>query len=193
MNVETAKEQALFEAALPMGNPIGRAAFLDEACKGDPGLRARVVKLLAVHADSERFFRDCISDFATAARDLPPSEANVAAEISGEMTGTRVGRYKLLKPLGEGGCGVVYLAEQEEPVRRRVALKVIKLGMDTHEVIARFESERQALALMDHPHIARVLDAVRNDELYVFTHPNMRDQVDERFAAIQAAMDKVVS
>ena len=76
-----------------------------------------------------------------------------------EKPGDRIGRYKLLQQIGEGGCGVVYMAEQEEPVRRRVALKVIKLGMDTKQVIARFEAERQALAMMDHPNIAKVLDA----------------------------------
>ncbi len=76
-----------------------------------------------------------------------------------EKAGNRIGRYKILQEIGEGGCGVVYMAEQEEPVRRRVALKVIKLGMDTKSVIARFEVERQALALMDHPNIAKVLDA----------------------------------
>src|SRR2546426_352934 len=76
-----------------------------------------------------------------------------------EKAGDRIGRYKLLQQIGEGGCGVVYMAEQEEPVRRRVAVKVIKLGMDTKQVIARFEAERQALALMDHPNIAKVLDA----------------------------------
>src|SRR5206468_4147224 len=76
-----------------------------------------------------------------------------------EKPGDRIGHYKLLQQIGEGGCGVVYMAEQEEPVRRRVALKVIKLGMDTKNVIARFEAERQALAMMDHPNIARVLEA----------------------------------
>src|SRR5215475_4016119 len=76
-----------------------------------------------------------------------------------ETTGTRIGRYKLLEQIGEGGFGVVWMAEQEEPVRRRVALKIIKLGMDTKQVIARFEAERQALAMMDHPNIAKVLDA----------------------------------
>ena len=76
-----------------------------------------------------------------------------------EKPGDRIGRYKLLQKIGEGGCGVVYMAEQEEPVRRRVALKVIKLGMDTREVIARFEAERQALAMMDHPNIAKIFDA----------------------------------
>src|SRR5499427_2997925 len=76
-----------------------------------------------------------------------------------EKPGDRIGRYRLLQEIGHGGCGVVYMAEQEEPVHRRVALKVIKLGMDTRQVIARFEAERQALALMDHPNIAKVLDA----------------------------------
>jgi serine/threonine protein kinase/predicted ester cyclase len=96
------------------------------------------------------------------ALELPPSatdpEGDRRAASVTEKVGDRIGRYKLLKKIGEGGCGVVYMAEQEEPVRRRVALKVIKPGMDTHEVIARFEAERQALALMDHPHIAKVFD-----------------------------------
>src|SRR5204863_8425817 len=86
----------------------------------------------------------------------------IAFDLDGaidEREGDRIGRYKLLQKIGEGGCGVVYMAEQIEPVRRQVALKVIKLGMDTHSMIARFEAERQALALMDHPGIARVLDA----------------------------------
>ena len=94
---------------------------------------------------------------------------DLAARLNGslahpaEKPGDNIGRYKLLQKIGEGGCGVVYMAEQEEPVRRRVALKVIKLGMDTKQVIARFEAERQALALMDHPNIAKVLDAGATD------------------------------
>src|SRR3989442_670069 len=87
----------------------------------------------------------------------PAGHADIPLDT--ENPGERIGRYKLLQQIGEGGCGVVYMAEQEEPVRRRVALKVIKLGMDTKSVIARFEAERQALALMDHPNIAKVLDA----------------------------------
>src|SRR5258708_4485740 len=92
----------------------------------------------------------------------PPSSAGgtlLPRPTLAEKPGDRIGRYKLLQQIGEGGCGVVYMAEQDEPVRRRVALKIIKLGMDTKSVIARFEAERQALAMMDHPNIARVLDA----------------------------------
>src|SRR5438045_4760403 len=87
-----------------------------------------------------------------------PTTISCAPQLT-EKAGDRIGRYRLLQEIGHGGCGVVYMAEQEEPVHRRVALKVIKLGMDTWRVIARFEAERQALALMDHPNIAKVLDA----------------------------------
>src|SRR5436190_1530627 len=90
--------------------------------------------------------------------ELGPGGTELIAALT-EQPGDRIGRYKLLQKIGEGGCGVVYMAEQEEPVRRRVALKIIKLGMDTRQVIARFEAERQALALMDHPNIAKVFDA----------------------------------
>src|SRR5438067_4173943 len=90
-----------------------------------------------------------------------PNETAQATAVMASITeksGDRIGRYKLLQKIGEGGCGVVYMAEQEQPVQRRVALKIIKLGMDTRQVIARFEAERQALAMMDHPNIAKVLD-----------------------------------
>ena len=93
----------------------------------------------------------------------PKRDAPAVTALVTEREGDRIGRYKLLEKIGEGGCGVVYMAEQTEPVRRRVALKIIKLGMDTRQVIARFEAERQALALMDHPNIARVLDAGATD------------------------------
>src|SRR6266566_2780260 len=89
-----------------------------------------------------------------------------------EKAGDRIGRYRLLQEIGHGGCGVVYMAEQEQPVRRKVALKVIKLGMDTRQVVARFEAERQALALMDHPNIAKILDAgITEAPLPAFGHP----------------------
>jgi serine/threonine protein kinase len=132
-------ELAFFSAArrLPVGE---RAAYLAEACAGDAVLLKRVEQLLEASEEAGNFL-------------ARPSA------IPGNKPGDRIGRYKLLQQIGEGGCGVVYMAEQEEPVRRRVALKVIKLGMDTKSVIARFEAERQALALMDHPNIAKVLDA----------------------------------
>ncbi len=123
-----------------------RAAFLDRACAGDATLRTRVAALLAGHEEAADFLENPPADFR-----IPPQPE--------EHPGDMIGRYTLIKKIGEGGCGVVYLAEQKEPVRRRVALKVIKLGMDTRAVIARFEAERQALAMMDHPDIARVLDA----------------------------------
>src|SRR5947207_1617443 len=107
----------------------------------------------------------CPKCVGEAAFSEPSSEKEtIAASVPiTEKPGDRIGRYKLLQQIGEGGCGVVYMAEQEEPIRRRVALKVIKLGMDTRQVVARFEAERQALALMDHPNIAKVLDAGSTD------------------------------
>src|SRR4051812_30379182 len=131
-----------------------RPAYLDEACGGDSELRARVDALLRALDEASEFLAEPAAE-GTAQTTSAPS-AHGAAE-------TRIGRYKLLEKLGEGGMGVVYVAEQEHPVRRRVALKVIKLGMDTRQVIARFEAERQALARMDHPNIARVLDAGATD------------------------------
>lgn len=160
MSTGTGIEQQLFTAALPITDPGERETFLQAACADDDGLRSRIAEMLAEHAQSERIFSECLSNLAL--DDLKVSEAlKTESDKSpvGEMTGMRIGRYQLLRQLGEGGCGVVYLAEQMEPVRRRVAFKVIKLGMDTKNVIARFDAERQALAMMDHPNIAKVLDA----------------------------------
>jgi len=133
----------IFLEAVEIKEPAARAAFLREACGGDGVLLQRVEGLLA-------------ADEAAAGRE---ERAASSGTPEAEKAGTRVGRYKLLQQIGEGGCGVVFMAEQEEPVHRKVALKVIKLGMDTRQVVARFEAERQALALMDHPNIAQVLDA----------------------------------
>ena len=140
----------IFGHAVEMASAEARRGYVEGACGGDDRLKARVEALLAHHID------DTFLQKPAAA--LCPS-VTVATTPVTEKPGDRIGRYKLLQQLGEGGCGVVYMAEQEEPVRRRVALKVIKLGMDTKSVIARFEAERQALALMDHPNIAKVLDA----------------------------------
>jgi eukaryotic-like serine/threonine-protein kinase len=136
--------KGLFHQALEQPS-AQRGSFLKHACSGDAELCAEVEALLAAHEE---------------ARLLEPESAPGAdAGALGESAGTVIGPYKLLQRIGEGGFGVVYMAEQIEPVRRIVALKIIKLGMDTRQVIARFEAERQALALMDHPNIARVLDA----------------------------------
>jgi len=131
-----------------------RAQFVAAACAGDDALRAEVEKLLAAHGEAGGFL-----DQPTAQAGAAAAAAVMAAGRLDEGPGTRIGPYKLLQQIGEGGFGVVYMAEQETPIRRRVALKIIKPGMDTKQVIARFESERQALALMDHPNIAKVLDA----------------------------------
>src|SRR5438034_6644659 len=143
-----AQDVDLFAAAIAL--PVAeRAAYLDRACSGDPDLRQRVEGMLKEHDDLGNF------------PEKRPSKgtARGGPRAIGEKPGDRIGHYKLLQQIGEGGGGVVYMAEQEAPIRRRVALKIIKPGMDTKSVIARFEAERQALALMDHPNIAKVFDA----------------------------------
>ncbi|HAM70303.1 MAG TPA: hypothetical protein DCM86_01495 [Verrucomicrobiales bacterium] len=146
MNDQWLKEVEILNGALDRTDPAARAAYLDEACGGDPALRRRIEAMLQIQEDAEDFFA---APDAGQTRPVPPP-ADPAP-----MT---LGNYKLREKLGEGGCGEVYVAEQTAPVRRRVAIKLIKPGMDTREVIARFEAERQALALMDHPNIARVFD-----------------------------------
>jgi len=143
-------EKLLFAAASGFADAEERRVFLDHACGGDPVLRKKLDELLAIRNEAEDFF-----EFQPEVDD-PGAPAETAGE---EGLGTLIGRYRLIERIGEGGCGVVYLAEQQEPVRRKVALKIIRLGMDTENVIARFEAERQALALMHHPNIAHVLDA----------------------------------
>ncbi|HEY1787611.1 MAG TPA: protein kinase, partial [Verrucomicrobiae bacterium] len=144
-------EEALF--ALALTKPADkRPAFLDVVCDGDSVLRQRLEALLAAHDTPD----ELIPAHAPAAKATVKLDLEEAPD---ESIGQKIGRYKILERVGEGGCGVVYVAEQTEPVRRRVALKVIKLGMDTRQVVARFEAERQALAMMDHPNIAKVLDA----------------------------------
>jgi eukaryotic-like serine/threonine-protein kinase len=140
-----------FAELLEAGAPEAQAAYLDRVGGDDPDLRVRLEALLRAHQDAGEFlggktstYQPQVIDDAPAPRDRP---------------GTVIGPYKLLQQIGEGGMGAVFLAEQSQPVRRLVALKIIKPGMDSQQVIARFEAERQALALMDHPNIARVLDA----------------------------------
>jgi serine/threonine protein kinase/tetratricopeptide (TPR) repeat protein len=160
--MSTPREKAVFCEALEITDPAQRRQFLDQACGADKALREGVERLLALSQSAGDFFSECRPALEAAAADA--DSARVPLEIKSALEAepcqsSRIGPYKLLQKLGEGGCGVVYMAEQEQPIRRRVALKIIKLGMDTRNVIARFEAERQALALMDHPNIARVLDA----------------------------------
>jgi serine/threonine protein kinase len=143
-------ERDVFIAALQKADQAERQAYLAEACGPDAALRERVEALLKVHDRAGRFLES------------PAPDARPVATVDGpsapEAPGTVIGPYKLLEEIGEGGFGVVFLAEQTEPVRRKVALKVLKPGMDTRQVVARFEAERQALAIMDHPNIAKVFD-----------------------------------
>jgi WD40 repeat protein/serine/threonine protein kinase len=149
MTDQSRSERSIFESAIEKSPAAARAAFLDEACAGDHMLRADVEALLAAHDQLPRL------------QDAEPAP-NLAATVEDPITegpGTVIGPYKLMEQIGEGGMGLVFVAEQQEPVRRRVALKIIKPGMDSRQVIARFEAERQALAMMDHQNIARVFDA----------------------------------
>jgi len=148
-------EEALF--ALALTKPAAeRAGWLDRECGDDKALRARLDALLTAHEQPDTLL-------ATQTATARPTIKLDLADAPDEAVGQTLGRYKLLERVGEGGCGVVYVAEQTEPVRRRVALKVIKLGMDTQQVVARFEAERQALAMMDHPNIAKMFDAGTTD------------------------------
>src|SRR5438093_4348637 len=142
MNAPVQSIRAIFDEASEIGDAEQRRAFVARACDDNEALRREVEELLEAHETAGGFLAD------------PKRDESAALTLK---EGDRIGRYKLLQKIGEGGCGVVFMAEQTEPVRRRVALKVIKLGMDTRSVIARFEAERQALALMDHPNTARVL------------------------------------
>src|SRR5262245_12881926 len=145
MPIDPQQVQSLFHDAVEHHAAADWPAFLDRACGGDLELRHAVEALLRGHEQANSLLDD-------------PSPAT-AADRNAAEPGAVIGPYKLIEPIGEGGMGTVWLAEQSQPVQRRVALKVVKPGMDSKQVIARFEAERQALAMMDHPNIARVLDA----------------------------------
>src|SRR5262245_5626552 len=146
------RTESVFAAAVALPAEA-RIAYLDGACAGDPALRARIEALLRAH------------DKAGHLLDRPPAPdtnhtaAYATATTPAEQPGAVIGPYKLLQLIGTGGMGEVWMAEQDHPVRRMVALKLIKAGMDSRQVVARFEAERQALAVMEHPNIATVLDA----------------------------------
>ena len=146
MSEPESRETAIFQQALAQPTPEAREAFLREACSDDAAMLERLRNLLQVHDRAGNFLK-------------PGTEADTVVTHASETTGTRIGPYKLLQKLGEGGMGAVWMAEQTEPIRRMVAIKIIKAGMDSSQILARFEAERQALALMDHPNIAKILDA----------------------------------
>lgn len=151
----------LFLQAREISDLDARAAFLDEACAHQPELRARLDSLLADASAADAFFGE--DDTVERVSQLVSPQDQDGTSRETRFTPTHIGPYRILERIGHGGMGDVFRAVQKEPIRREVALKLIKLGMDTQQVIARFEAERQALALMDHPHIARVLDAGADD------------------------------
>jgi serine/threonine protein kinase len=153
MNASEASEQTIFDAACQLSDLKARTDYLDAACTGKPELRRRIERLLEAGIRAEQFLAGDPLELGRACG------AGSMTALPNEGPGTLIDKYKLLEKLGEGGFGVVYLAEQKQPLKRTVALKIIKVGMDTREVVARFEAERQALALMDHPQIAKVFDA----------------------------------
>jgi serine/threonine protein kinase/tetratricopeptide (TPR) repeat protein len=147
MQRDLARLEAIFAEAVAKADAAARAAYLDEACDGSSALLGRVEALLASHESAGSRLK------------LPgANEVMIPFVTLSERAGSKIGRFKLLEQIGEGGFAVVFMAEQEFPVRRRVALKIIKFGMDTRQIVARFEAERQALAMMDHPNVAKVFD-----------------------------------
>src|SRR5262249_46077466 len=152
MSPDVRHADTVFAQAIEIESPEERSVFLDKACASDPELRREVEKLVRDYFRAGEFL------------ERPAAQAVATVEEAPrERPGTMIGPYKLLQQIGEGGMGTVFMAQQTQPVQRKVALKVIKPGMDSRQVIARFEAERQALALMDHPNIARVLDAGTTD------------------------------
>ena len=166
LDPKTQRAEEVFYDAQGMADSAERSAFVAASCGEDERLQREVEKMLQTQTSADSFFRESTQAFqpafASGAKAAEGAGLPAAAgfeQILDEKPGTRIGPYKMLQKLGEGGCGAVYMAEQEEPVCRLVALKIIKLGMDTKSVIARFKAEEQALAMMDHPNIARVIDA----------------------------------
>ncbi len=143
------KERDIFISALQRDDPKDRRAYLERACEGDEGMRQRIQALFGAFEQAGSFLGS----------PAPAPEGTLELPPAVEVPGAVIGPYKLLQQIGEGGMGTVYMAEQTRPVQRKVALKIIKAGMDSRQVLARFDAERQALALMDHPNIAKVLDA----------------------------------
>ena len=160
MTEQSLPEESIFLQALEIASVADRAAYLARACGENAQLRAAVEGLLRAHQNTGDFLE--LPDAPVLAKMIDRASPDLPA---GEGPGSRIGPYRLLEQIGEGGFGVVFLAEQTHPVKRQVALKILKPGMDTRQVVARFEAERQALALMDHPNIARVFDGGMTGEM----------------------------
>jgi serine/threonine protein kinase len=167
---DSSQLESVFFTALEKRSPADRSAYLDEVGAMDEELRHQVERMLAAQVEAGSFLESpAIGNVAGSLHEPSPAETSDTRHLIEDSpwrtpdtfpdAGTVIGPYKLLQQIGEGGMGVVFMAEQTEPIHRTVALKIIKPGMDTRQVIARFEAERQALAMMDHPNIARVLDA----------------------------------
>jgi eukaryotic-like serine/threonine-protein kinase len=160
MNLPDPRAREIFEHAVEIESPDEQTAFVEQACDGDPLLLVAVEQLLKANRDATGLMEnqgDADNSQLPSSRKsgFLPTVDPPATERSGAVLG---GRYKLLENIGEGGMGSVWVAEQQQPVKRRVAIKLVKAGMDSKQVLARFESERQALAVMDHPNIAKVFD-----------------------------------
>ncbi|HXY36482.1 MAG TPA: serine/threonine-protein kinase, partial [Planctomycetaceae bacterium] len=158
MPVDPSREQAVFLAAVQSKDPAERAEVLNAQCAGDDEMRARVEALLQAHDKPSKLPGVEHSEVAAGSR---ATVIDSSATPAGRLI---AGRYRLLEEIGEGGMGTVWAADQLQPVRRRVAIKLIKPGMDSRQVLSRFEAERQALAVMDHPNIAKVLDGGVTDQ-----------------------------
>jgi serine/threonine protein kinase len=159
MAVDAARAKSLFLAASDLADPAERAAFMERECAGDTELRARVEALLRAHAAAPLPAAPQATVDSTRRQPVTVDHGDPTARVGAVLAG----KYKLIEAIGEGGMGSVFVAQQTEPVKRTVAVKVIKAGMDSQAVLVRFEAERQALAMMDHPNIARVLDAGTTD------------------------------
>ncbi len=163
MNPSPKEVKAIFDSVVELPTPTDREAKLNAACAGNPELRAKVQSLLKAFDQAGSFLDARPVGLARSPANPEPTDDLTLDQPDHQHNGNRVGRYKLLQQIGEGGMGTVYMAEQTQPVERRVALKIIKPGMDSKQIISRFEAERQALAMMDHPNIAKVLDAGETD------------------------------
>src|SRR5215213_2338320 len=158
MPADPQRARDLFLHAVGKVPPERWDTHIAEACGGDADLEQEVGRLLRVHREAGSFLDRPAVGVGASGAFSPPPDGETATGLPREGAGTEIGPYRLLQQIGEGGMGTVFMAEQQHPVRRQVALKVIKAGMDTAQVVARFEAERQALAIMDHPNIAKVLD-----------------------------------